>query len=123
MLSKKLQSYKFGFFAEYISIFFLFLKGYIPIAHRYKSQFGEIDLILYSMFSKTIIFVEVKARKDKKLLEVLSMAQKARISKSASFFIATNPKYSDYTMRFDLIIFNTPLSLKYIKNAWFVDEF
>ncbi len=122
MQNKKLLSYKFGFYAEYFSILLLTLKGYRPLHHRYRSKLGEIDLIFKHLFSKNIIFVEVKARKDISMNEVLSNSQKNRISKSASFFIATNPKYSECNYRFDLIIYNNPLSINHIKNAWFAND-
>lgn len=121
--NKKIKNYRFGYFAEYMSIIFLLLKGYIPIAHRHRNHSGEVDIILQHVFSKTLIFVEVKARGNKGDMEVITAAQKNRISKAASFFLATRPKYSDYAIRFDLIIFNKPLSLKHIKNAWIVDAF
>ena len=123
MSNKKIDSYKFGYFAEYVSIIYLFFKGYITISHRYRTKSGEVDIIVRSLFSKTIVFIEVKARKNREHDEVLSDSQKKRICKSASFFIATNPKYSEFVIRFDLIIFNNIISLKHIKNAWFSNEF
>jgi len=120
---KKLKSYKLGLFAESFTIIMMFFKGYILLSHRYTSQFGEIDLIFKSVISRTIIFAEVKARKDASNAEVVTSSQMNRISKSASFFIATNPKYSEFISRFDLIIFNNIISVKHIKNAWVTNAF
>lgn len=119
--NNKIKSYRLGLLAEYISIIFLFFRGYYLVSHRYKSNYGEVDLIAKSFFSKTLVFVEVKARRKLNDWEVVSDGQWRRIGKSASFFIATNPKYSEYNIRFDLIIFYNLISLKYIKNSWFSD--
>jgi putative endonuclease len=58
----KVKAYKLGHFAEFLAVIFLFLKGYSILQRRYRSPFGEIDLI--AKRGQTMIFCEVKARKN-----------------------------------------------------------
>ena len=48
--------------AENIAAMFLRLKGYTILDRRCRTPFGEIDII--ARRGKTIVFVEVKARRD-----------------------------------------------------------
>jgi putative endonuclease len=101
----KKQTYKFGIFAEKIAEIFLILKGYKILHKRYKTNFGEIDIIAKK--SKNIIFIEVKARKKKvSLEEIISQHQISRIKSAAQFFMARNQQFSNHNLRFDFIEIN-----------------
>jgi putative endonuclease len=114
------KTYKFGLLAEKITILFLFLKGYQILAWRYKTYFGEIDIIAKK--SKTIIAVEVKARRTKTLVEeVLRPNQIKRIHRAMEFFIAKNPRFHDHNLRFDFVEVGRFFSIKHHKN--FIIEF
>lgn len=100
----KKTTYQFGVSREIIAENFLRLKGYSILQKRYKTQFGEVDLIAKK--SSTLIFVEVKARKKSELIEViLRPKQIERIKNAAQFFVAQNEKYHEFDMRFDFILF------------------
>ncbi len=116
MKSNKTNSYKFGLIAEFIVCIFLFFQGYKILERRFKTKFGEIDIICKR--AENIVFVEVKARKNNDNQEVLTSKQMKRIFDASRYFLTKNNKFSDYNSRFDLIIFNSPLSIKHIKNAW-----
>ena len=99
-LSKK--TYQFGYFAEKYAMIFLWIKGYKILKHRYKSGLGEIDIIAKK--KNFIVFIEVKARSKKIIIEnVLSAHQIQRIKKSAEDFIAKNPKIQNCSRRYDFI--------------------
>ena len=99
------KTYQFGLRAEKIVAIFLQLKGYKILHKRYKNHFGEIDLIAKK--SGVIIFIEVKARNKKTLIEeMLTNQQIQRIKRSAEFFIAKNPKFHKLDWRFDFIEVN-----------------
>ncbi len=101
----KKRTYRLGIFAEKVAIFLLRLKGYKILQWRYKTKFGEIDLIAQK--AKTIVFVEVKMRSSKIIIEeVLSFHQTARIKKAAHFFISQNSKFYEYNLRFDFVEVN-----------------
>ncbi|OFW79756.1 MAG: hypothetical protein A2887_03085 [Alphaproteobacteria bacterium RIFCSPLOWO2_01_FULL_40_26] len=94
--------YKFGILAEKIAIIFLTIKGYKILEWRYKTHGGEVDIIAQK--SHEIIFIEVKARKTKLLIEeVLRPQQIKRIKRAAEIFIAKNPRFHDCLWRFDFI--------------------
>lgn len=96
------KTYQFGLLAEKIAILLLRLKGYQILHWRYKSHYGEIDIVAKK--SRVIIFVEVKARSRKTLIEeVLTPRQISRIKKSAEFFIVQNRRFQDHDLRFDFI--------------------
>lgn len=99
------KTYKFGIFAEKIAEIFLIIKGYKILHKRYKTHFGEIDIIAKK--SQNLIFVEVKARKKKvNLEEIVNQHQINRIKSAAQFFIAKNQQFSNYNLRFDFIEIN-----------------
>ncbi len=111
------NSYYFGKFAEKIAAAFLTLKGYKILAKRYKNHFGEIDLIA-KKFS-TVVFIEVKARRGKYLVEeVLRPKQLQRIKRSAEYFIAQNQQFHDKNIRFDFIEIGRNFWPKHQKNFW-----
>lgn len=118
MISKKQKSYWFGIFAEYWVIILFLFKGYKFIARRYKTKLGEIDLI----FTKKddLIMVEVKARKNRSIEigEVVSYKQYHRILNAAKLFLNKNKKYSNFNVRVDIILVNSVLKIKHIKNVW-----
>ncbi len=111
----KKQTYKFGILAEKIALLFLILKGYKILAWRYKSIFGEVDIIAKK--SKTIIAIEVKARKRKAVIEeILRPTQIMRVKKSAEFFLVKNKKFRNHNLRFDFIEVGRFFIFKHHKN-------
>jgi putative endonuclease len=112
----KKQTHQFGILAERISILFLRLKGYKILKWRYRSYFGEIDIIAKK--SRCIILIEVKARRNSRIIseEVLRPKQIERIKKSAQFFISQNPHFQNYNIRFDFIEINRFLLPRHYSN-------
>lgn len=97
-----IKAYKFGILAEKIAIILLFLKGYKILNWRYKTRFGEIDIIAKK--SNLIVFVEVKARSSKfNVEEVLTNHQINRIKSAAQIFLTKKPQFQNYDLRFDFI--------------------
>ena len=115
-MKQKVKSYFFGLFAEYWVIFLFFFKGYILLKHRYKTKFGEIDLIFKK--SNKIIAIEVKARSNKniKLNEVVSKNQIHRIKNTLNFFLIKNKNYHNYDYTIDLVLVYKNLFFKHIKD-------
>lgn len=114
------KNYNFGILAEYLAIIYLALCFYKIISRRHKKNVGEIDIIASK--GKNIIFIEVKARKDKSnIYDSLSKRQQNRITQAASLFIAKNSKYHKKNIRFDLILVTPSFFIKHIKNAWMLN--
>ena len=113
--SKTLTSYHFGIISEFIAIIILLFKGYKILHHRYKNKSGEIDIIAKKF--NIIIFIEVKARKNKIFLtDLLDNKQITRIKNCAEIFIAKNQYYLNFEFRYDLIIFNKNFLARHFKN-------
>lgn len=113
-LTKK-QTYQFGIMAEKLAIILLFFKGYKILKWRHKTPFGELDIIAWK--PKTIIIVEVKARKHKaRIEEVISPRQINRIKRAALFFITQNAKFRKCDLRFDFIAVNSFFYPQHYKN-------
>jgi putative endonuclease len=69
---------------------FLLAKGYRPIARRYRTPLGEIDLIVKRR--STIAFVEVKARANERdALESVGAFSERRIVDAADLWLAKPP--------------------------------
>lgn len=110
-------SYAKGLGAEDTAAEFLLKAGYNIIARRYKTKFGEIDLI--AQRGTTLCFVEVKIRQtESEALESVTPRSQKRIELSALHFIATHESYANCDMRFDVIAITKPFKILHLDNAW-----
>ena len=116
MVINKRKIYYFGLIAEVIASWYLRCKLYQIIERRFKSPFGEIDIIARK--NNEIIFIEIKARRDISLMDFISKNQQHRISRAAQYFFLKNNKYQTYSMRFDAIIMNRYFWPQHFKNYW-----
>jgi len=74
------------------------------IAKNYRSKFGEIDII--AVDGETIVFIEVKAWSTYNLDNLqysINSRKQSKIIKTAKFFLFENRKYSNMTIRFDVV--------------------
>jgi putative endonuclease len=95
-----LSNYIKGYVIEWWMRIILRIKGYIPVAHRYRSPYGEIDLIY--IHGRTLVFVEVKYRwKRYDAAYALTEHQRQRISRAAAYFRAHNYVLGLKDMRMD----------------------
>ena len=115
-IEQKRRIYYFGIIAEIIAAFYLRCKFYQILARRFKSPFGEIDLIAKK--GKQLIFVEIKARRDTSLMDFISKHQQQRIIKTSQYFLIRFPKYQTCKLRFDAIIMNKYFWPLHFKNYW-----
>ncbi len=114
-LKIKKRHYYFGIIAELVAATILIIKGYSILKRRYKSKFGEIDIIAKK--SNMILVVEVKARSSKIIAEeVLNKNQICRIKNAAQFFISQNKNFQNCDVRFDFIEINKFLFPKHYTN-------
>lgn len=106
------ETYRFGLFAEKLAIIFLRIKGYKILQNRYKTKFGEIDIIAKKR--NFIVFIEVKGRKKRQNIEeLISTKQISRIKNTADFYISNNCKFSNHDFRFDFIEIYGSFSIKH----------
>lgn len=83
-------------------------RGWEIIARRWRSRWGEIDLIARLSREDTIAFIEVKTRGalswDRGGREAVDRRKQKRIHAAASYFLSLNPRWTDSIGRFDVAI-------------------
>ena len=91
-----------GRYSEHIAAWSYRIKGFRVLAKRYRTPFGEIDLVLRRR--SLLIFAEVKARATfEEALYALRPQQQQRLSRAASIYLRDHPKHNISSVRFDLI--------------------
>lgn len=115
MLFTHHTNYKTGKFIESLASLFLSLKGYKILQKRYKTKFGEIDLLASK--AHTLIAIEVKYRSDQESLPyVISPKQQARIRRALEY---AHKKYPNYVnLRCDTLLISPYKWPIHIKNAF-----
>ena len=97
---------------------FLIEQGFLCIAQNYQCTFGEIDIIMTD--EKTLIFVEVRCRKNNTFgsaLESITAQKQQKIINSSQHFIQHNQKYTKWPLRFDAVGI-TGEDMQWVKNAF-----
>src|SRR5688572_806836 len=99
--------------------------GYAILACRYRTRYGEIDIIARD--EETLVFVEVKARKDDRFgtaAESVSGWKQRRIAAMALDYLSRIHQ-PDALCRFDVVAIDglgtTRVTLKVIKDAFVID--
>ncbi len=100
-------------------------KGYKVIEANYATRFGEIDLIAKK--HKTVVFVEVKTRKNRRFanaFEAVNAKKQAKIRACAEQWLAENDPGGQLCARFDVVEVyindpaKPPFYLNHIENAF-----
>ena len=95
----RLAAYRHGHFAEAAAAMLLLAKGYRPLARRYRTPLGEIDLIVKR--GRLIAFVEVKARTG---LQSVGRMSELRIVDAADLWLAKHPDAAGFDIRYDMVV-------------------
>ncbi len=113
----KRDTYRKGLNAEWAALWFLRSKMYRLCAQRFKTKFGEIDLVMRR--GRTLVFVEVKHRSgiEGGLYAITPQAQQ-RIAQAAEIFLQRHPVFHDYDMRFDAVVVRTGGLPYHLQDAW-----
>ena len=95
----------------------LIAKAYRILARRWKTPFGEIDIV--ARRRHTLVFVEVKARATQdEAVEAVTERTQQRIIRAAELWLAHHPQDGQGDVRFDIIVV-TPGKIPYhIPNAF-----
>ena len=118
---KRKNSYYKGLWAEKYAELLLRLKGYAVLERRYKTPFGEIDIL--ARRGRSLVCVEVKCRKDAdSALEAVNPYSQKRIIVAAEFYRAHHTSYQDYFVRFDVLTVVSYFGVRHHKNAWYDSE-
>jgi len=117
MKSKNIHKGKSG---EKIALKYLKEKGYNILAKNYKTNLGEIDIIISN--ADTLIFVEVKTREDTKFLdrpaEAITAFKCKKINQVAAQYMSRF-QLRHVPVRFDVIeIYLVGGQIEHIENAF-----
>jgi putative endonuclease len=97
---------EFGDFGEKIACKYLEKKNLKLIEKNFRFQRCEVDLIFLEKKTKTLIFVEVKSRKNKAFgepEESVNYFKQRNIKKASQGFILKMKEYENYDFRFDTL--------------------
>ena len=106
---------------EHLVAFRLRRKGWRMLQSRYRSTYGEIDLIMQK--PERLLFVEVKftsQTSDDALEQILPASwQRQRIYSSANYFLSEYPAISLYEMRFVVALVHPNGRIRFIEDHFF----
>ncbi len=99
----RVAAFRTGLSAESRAAVSLMAKGYRILAKRYRTPYGEIDLV--AKRRNLLAFIEVKARAslDEAAYAVTSRQQR-RIIEAAQAWLMAHPEHAEFEMRFDVML-------------------
>ena len=114
-----------GKLGENIAVKYLENLKYKIIERNYSCRQGEIDIIVYDVLSKEIVFIEVKTRTNfiyGSPSESVTENKQKHIYKTAEYYVYKN-KIKNVAIRFDIIeikidMKNKIYSINHIRNAF-----
>ena len=99
----RVAAFRTGLSAESRAAAFLMAKGYRILAKRFRTPFGEIDLVAKKR--NLLAFIEVKARASlDEAAYAVTPRQQARIIDAAQGWLAAHPEHAEFDLRFDAIL-------------------
>jgi putative endonuclease len=100
---ERVAAFRTGLSAETRAAAWLIAKGYSILARRFRSPFGEIDIV--ARRSRLVAFVEVKARASlDEAAYAVTPRQQRRIVEAAQAWLMTHPEHAELDMRFDVML-------------------
>jgi putative endonuclease len=100
---ERVAAFGLGLSAESRAAAYLVAKGYRIAARRFRTPFGEVDIV--ARRGRALIFVEVKARNTlDAAAESLQVRQQRRIADAAAFWLSLNPHDAQSDIRFDAML-------------------
>ena len=100
---ERLAAFRTGLSAESRAAAFLIAKGYRILAKRFRTPYGEIDLVAKKR--NLIAFVEVKARSSlDEAAYAVTPRQQQRIVNAAQAWLMAHPEHAEFDLRFDAIL-------------------
>jgi putative endonuclease len=114
---ERVKAFRLGLSAESRAALLLIAKGYRIAARRWKTPFGEIDIV--ARRRRDLVFVEVKAREriDDAALAVTERG-KRRILAAAELWLARHSGDVNCNIRFDAILVAPGKMPRHVANAF-----
>ena len=109
-----------GFKYENLAKEYLILQGLTFVESNFYTRFGEIDLIFFEKKSQTLVFVEVKYRKNDffgSAIEMVTEEKQNKILASSQIYLLK--KEWDKNVRYDIVgVSRGSSSIEWLKNAF-----
>ncbi len=122
---RKQAAEKRGHRGETLAALLLRLKGHRILGRRIKTHAGEIDLVSLAPFGP-VCFIEVKVRhRGRNAAEAVLPAQRTRIARAASLYLASRPALARRGARFDIIAVPMGRGIalpRHFKDAWRAED-
>ena len=100
---ERVAAFNTGLSAESRAAAMLLAKGYRILARRFRTPYGEIDIVARKR--NLIAFVEVKARATlDEAAYAVTPRQQARISDAAQAWLQAHPEHAEFELRFDVMM-------------------
>ena len=100
---ERVAAFRAGISAEARAAAWLMAKGYRILAKRFRSPYGEIDLVARK--PNLVAFVEVKARASlDDAAYAVTPRQQARIIAAAQAWLMAHPEHAELELRFDAVL-------------------
>jgi putative endonuclease len=100
---ERVAAFKTGVSAEGRAAAYLMLKGYRILAKRFRTPYGEIDIV--ARRRNLIAFVEVKARASlDEAAYAVTPRQQQRIIEAAQAWLMAHPEHAEFDLRFDAML-------------------
>jgi putative endonuclease len=114
---ERIAAFQRGLSAESRAALFLIAKAYRILARRWKTPFGEIDIV--ARRRGVVVFVEVKARGSvDEAVEAVTERTKRRVMAAAELWLARQPHQPNGEIRFDVIVVTPGKMPRHIVNAF-----
>ncbi len=114
---QRVAAFQLGISAESRAALFLIAKAYRILARRWKTPFGEIDIV--ARRRNDLVFFEVKARDTfAGAAEAVTERNKQRIVAAAELWLAHHPQDAQRAIRFDVILMLPGKMPRHIVNAF-----
>jgi putative endonuclease len=99
----RVAAFQTGISAETRAAAFLIAKGYRILARRFRTPFGEIDIV--ARRRNLLAFIEVKARERlDDAAYAVTPRQQSRIIAAAQGWLMAHPEHADFDLRFDAML-------------------
>jgi putative endonuclease len=99
----RMIAFQTGISAESRAAAYLLAKGYRILARRFRTRFGEIDIV--ARRRNLLAFVEVKARATlDEAAYAITPQQRQRIIAAAQAWLMKHPEHEQFDCRFDAIL-------------------
>ena len=99
----RVAAFQTGLSAESRAAAYLMAKGYRILAKRFRTPYGEIDLVARKR--NLLVFIEVKARASlDEAAYAVTPRQQQRIINAAQAWLMANPEHAGFDMRFDAML-------------------